>query len=353
MAGTNQLQGIQALRGLAALAVVTHHALEHSNGAARPFSPDWLTTVGAAGVDLFFVISGFIMVWTTFPEGRAPLRPATFLYRRVVRIYPLYWLTCTAMLALVAMGFLRAHNFTGSEIARSFALFPPATLVGVAWTLVFEMWFYILFTLLLASGSRRVVVIGVPGLLLCAAALATFLPAGPVRDFLQSPLPIEFCYGIGLAIVGRRVIERPLPRVLALALGALALIAMCLAAVLVPHATTAELPAAARVLAWGLPALVLVGLSLPLRARGRAGAALARLGDTSYALYLSHVFVMIGYGRLLKIPAVAALPQPPLVLAICVGSVAGGFAFHIACERPLTRLFRSFETRRPANPSVA
>lgn len=353
MAGTNQLQGVQALRGLAALAVVMHHALEHSNGAARPFSPDWLTTVGAAGVDLFFVISGFIMVWSTFPEGRAPLRSATFLYRRVARIYPLYWVTCTAMLALVAMGFLRSHSFTGAEIARSFALLPPATLIGVAWTLVYEMWFYILFTVLLASGSRRIVIVGVPGLLLCGAALATFLPPGPARDFLLSPLPLEFCYGIGLAVVGRRLIESPLSRVPALALAALALAAMCLAAALVPHSTTAELPAAARVVAWGLPAVVMVGLSLPWRAGGRTGAALSRLGDASYALYLSHVFVMIGYGRLLKIPAFAALPQAPAVLAICALSIACGIAFHIACERPLTRLFRSFEGRRTDYPSAS
>lgn len=125
MTGKNQLQGIQALRGLAALAVVVHHTLEQSNGAARPFSPDWLTTVGAAGVDLFFVISGFIMVWTTFPQGRPPLRPATFLYRRVTRIYPIYWLTCAAMLALVAMGFLHTHTFTAGDIARSLVLLPP------------------------------------------------------------------------------------------------------------------------------------------------------------------------------------------------------------------------------------
>ncbi len=353
MADRNQLQGIQALRGLAALAVVVHHALEHSNGAARPFSPDWLTTVGAAGVDLFFIISGFIMVWTTFPQGRSPLRPATFLYRRIARIYPLYWLTCTAMLALVALGFLRSHSFSSEDIARSLILFPPAPLVGVAWTLVFEMWFYILFTVLLVAGSKRVVIIGLPVLLLSTATLAGLLPAGPERDFLQSPLPIEFCYGLGLAAIARGLIERPLPRIPATVLALTALACLGLAARFVPHETTAHLPAPARVLAWGLPSLVLVGLSLSWRATGWFGAAVAKLGDASYALYLSHVFVMIGYGRLLKIPTMASLPQPPIALAICLVSVAGGFAFHFTCERPLTRLLRHLEGRVRFAPAPA
>lgn len=212
------------------------------------------------------------------------------------------------------------------------------------------MWFYALFALLLVSGSRRTVVTGLPVLLVAAAALAGFLPTGPARSFLQSPLPIEFCYGVGLAVVARRLIERPLPRIPAIALALAAVVGMSLAARFVPHTTTADLPALARVFAWGLPALVLVGLSLPWRATGSVGAALARLGDASYALYLSHVFVMIGYGRLLKIPTLAALPQPPLVLAICLVSIVGGFAFHIVCERPLTRLFRHLEARTPPTP---
>src|ERR1700753_3607011 len=131
------------LRGWAAIAVAFHHALEMSNGALHPFSPDWLTTAGAAGVDVFFVISGFIMPHVSFPIGRPPLRPAAFLGRRILRIYPFYWLCCLAMLALGLAGFLRHQDQSAQTILCSLLLFPNSHyLVGVAWTLVYEIYFY-------------------------------------------------------------------------------------------------------------------------------------------------------------------------------------------------------------------
>ena len=87
-----RLDSLQMLRGVAAAAVVVHHALEVSNGAASAFSPDFLTTAGAAGVDVFFVISGFIILYTSFPAGRSPLSPRTFMLRRMIRIYPMHWI---------------------------------------------------------------------------------------------------------------------------------------------------------------------------------------------------------------------------------------------------------------------
>jgi exopolysaccharide production protein ExoZ len=79
--GANELFGIQMLRGIAALAVVLHHSLEESNGSTGRFSPDWATTFGASGVDIFFVISGLIMFYTSFPDLRQPISPAKFALR--------------------------------------------------------------------------------------------------------------------------------------------------------------------------------------------------------------------------------------------------------------------------------
>jgi len=279
-----QLQGLQALRGIAALAVVVHHAIEQSNMATGRFSPDWFTTLGAAGVDLFFVISGFIMMWTSFPQGRQPLGPGTFLVRRLTRIMPLYWLACAAMLALAAAGFLKSHHYGAALIARSLLLLPGSGVIGVAWTLVFEMWFYALFALLLPLRSRRVMALGVPALLLMASALGGLLPLGPTRDLLQSPLPLEFCFGLWAALLAPRLLRRWWRWWSLTTLAALAVVAMGLAAWLVPHPNTYGLPHGARVLAWGLPALALVLVSLPLRqARAPVMRALVHLGDASYA----------------------------------------------------------------------
>ncbi|KPH60588.1 hypothetical protein ADT71_19020 [Novosphingobium sp. ST904] len=118
------LAGLQVARALAALAVTVHHALEMSNGVAGSFSPDWLTTGGAGGVDVFFVISGFIMAHTSFQTGKAIPSPLDFLQRRATRIYPLYWLVCLAMLSLMAMGFFQKQFLTGGDIAMALALLP-------------------------------------------------------------------------------------------------------------------------------------------------------------------------------------------------------------------------------------
>lgn len=343
-----QLHGLQALRGVAALAVVVHHAIEQSDGAAGRFSPDWFTTVGAAGVDLFFVISGFIMLWTSFPQGREPLRPGAFLLRRITRIMPLYWLACLAMLSLAAAGFLKSHHYGAATVARSLLLLPGSGVIGVAWTLVFEMWFYALFAALLPLRSRMAMALGVPALLLMAAGLAIMLPPGPTRELLQSPLPLEFCLGLWAAMVAPRLLQWDWPRMAIGALCAMAVAAMAAAAWLVPHPDTHGLTHGPRALAWGIPALALVVAVLPLRqAQGAVARALVRLGDASYALYLSHVFVMIAYGRLLREPVFGNLPQAPIVAMVVLVSVVVGFAVHFGIERPMTQWLRDWGKRPP------
>jgi peptidoglycan/LPS O-acetylase OafA/YrhL len=135
----HEVFGIQILRGVAALAVVIHHALEMSNGSVGRFSPDWLTTSGAAGVDIFFVISGFIMVHTSFLSGCAPLRPLIFLKKRALRIYPFYWICLIAMSLLFAVGFMKSHNINMTKFLLSALLFPGDPLIDVSWTLSYEV----------------------------------------------------------------------------------------------------------------------------------------------------------------------------------------------------------------------
>lgn len=162
----SELYGIQLLRGLAATAVVVHHALEQSNGAIGRFSPDWLTTVGAAGVDIFFVISGFVMFYVSFGPGRSPPTAGDFLFRRATRIYPFYWLCCIAMLIISAMGFLASHRYDANTILTSLALLPGRKIIGVSWTLVFEIYFYLIFAAMLPWRSPRVAILGTGGTLL-------------------------------------------------------------------------------------------------------------------------------------------------------------------------------------------
>ena len=78
---------LQYLRGIAALLVVAFHAAEYlARASGRPAGFPF--TAGVSGVDVFFVISGFVITWSS--AGRA-MSPADFLWRRAVRIVPLYW----------------------------------------------------------------------------------------------------------------------------------------------------------------------------------------------------------------------------------------------------------------------
>lgn len=353
--GKANLSGIQMLRALAALAVVLHHTLEQSNGAAGRFSPDWLTTAGAAGVDIFFVISGFIMLHVSFRPGKPAPSAGEFLARRATRIYPFYWLCCLGMLSLSALGFFATHDYGAGQIATSLVLAPGHKIIGVAWTLAYEVYFYLVFAASLYRRSAAYSLCATTIVIIAILCLAQSLPAAPgpvfatLIGFLANPLPIEFCLGMGLAYLfgslTRRQAQWPVAPITAWA----AIIAIALAPLYVAHGDTTGLPAGPRTLAWGLPAVLMVAAFLSIGApRHVAWRLLVQIGDASYALYLTHVFVMAGYGRLIKAPAVGALPQAPVALGIVGISIVVGLAAHHLAERPLLHLVRLATERRTA-----
>lgn len=342
-----ELYGVQILRGVAALAVVLHHSLEESNGAVAAFSPDWLTTFGAAGVDIFFVISGFIMLYTSFPAARSPLSPGNFIFRRITRIYPLYWLCCLPILGIMLAGFLRNNRLDPHEIALSLALLPSSKLIiGVSWTLVYEMYFYLIFAATLLFRSALISAISTTVVITILALVGNVLEPGETRSFLTNPIAYEFVLGLWLAIafvraeaIGKRWLVSPAWAVLGFAL-------VVLAPVYVSHTTTANLPGWPRVFAWGLPAMLIVAAFLSIdRTRNNFQLQMAFLGDSSYALYLTHIFVMIGYGLLLKRTVLGLAPQIAIVLLIILLAVGVGIFTHSTVERPLIRMSRRWMRR--------
>ncbi|MBR1138483.1 MULTISPECIES: acyltransferase family protein [Bradyrhizobium] len=327
------LIGIQMLRGLAASMVVLHHTLEESLASkAAPTSPDWLTTFGASGVDIFFVISGFVMVYASFASERPSIGAGTFLAKRFVRIYPFYWTCLLLILILWGLGFYRKLDPTPGIWLRAVLLLPTdQPVLTVSWTLVYEMYFYMLFAAaLFLQWSRHVAVFGITTAI--AALLAASLLLGDREDFLSNPIVIEFCMGMLLATAFRRL--HVMPAWIGIAAG---LSAIVLASLFVPHETTNGLPPAARVVAWGLPALLIVASSLSLKAVGsRLERAMAWLGDCSYAIYLTHPFVMVVFARIVKnqprLSEMSLLPVVPFVVLICL---AAGAAAHVLIERRL------------------
>lgn len=348
-----ELFGIQMLRGLAALAVVVHHTLEESNGATGRFSPDWLTVAGAAGVDVFFAISGFIMLYTSFRPNRPPMAPRDFLVRRFARIYPFYWVCCFAVLAIIAAGFLDGKALSLGSIIASFTLAPGSDLIGISWTLVYEVYFYLVFAVALsmASVSKSLTVTTLAIMAILAAS--TVLPKGVLESFLSNPLPLEFCAGMGVAYVFMRRDQRPIVReAIVWGIVILSVVAIASAPLFIAHPSTAGLPAWPRIVVWGIPAVALVIAFLHIGTpSGLLSNGLVFLGDASYSLYLTHIFVLMGYGLGLRIPIVSSAPQAMIVPVIIFLCMAVGCLAYVLIERPLTVAIR--QAMRTAVPSAA
>src|SRR6266568_1603361 len=147
-----QIVSIQYLRGIAALAVTYNHAFENRFGTALRENAN-----GIWGVDIFFVISGFIM-WTTTADGHADA--VSFWKKRAIRIYPIYWIALSLWIVgrFVIPDRLGNADVSMESVLRSYLLLPQYHLVFTdriwpilvpGWTLQFEVFFYFVFGLFL------------------------------------------------------------------------------------------------------------------------------------------------------------------------------------------------------------
>ena len=351
--GKATLYNIQGLRGIAALIVVMAHVSGTDGFEERVFGTSWTSWSNLpanTGVDLFFVISGVIMVITTWRAFDEPGSSRRFLLRRVARIYPLYWLVNTAVVALflVSPGSVGFDDGNSATILQSYFLLPQdgRLPVLVAWSLVFEMYFYVVFAVALVLGRSRLAwVIGAWVVLTLALSMLASGATNPWVALVASPLSLEFVLGvlIGLAAVHGGFVR---PR-LVLALGVLSFGA-CLA--FLAFSGWAVFPSdAVRVALVAMPAgLVVYGaIGVEVKRRRVVPALVQRLGDASYSLYLMHVpaltlLALVLAGRLPTAPWVHALTLPVVLLVV----VCGALACYALLERPLQVLAR--RVLRPA-----
>lgn len=334
---------LQLGRGLAALLVVVHHVdgkLAVAYPEHAPFLGGWFH-IGWAGVDFFFVLSGFIIAYAL---SRGP-GASDFLARRFARVYPPFWL---AFALTLAGGLAQASSrealaqFAPLEWLLALALLPSgasAPVIGVAWTLHHEILFYAvacLWIVLPAWGAAL-------GLGLLAGSLVVPHASFPL-SFLFSPLHWEFLFGI-VAFALHRRIHAGLAGLCLLA-GICWQLGWTLAA---PAANDAE--GGQRVLQHGVAfgLMCLGAAALEWRQQGRTASwpghrlwqALAtRLGDWSFALYLVHIPVILAVVRVLP----KVFPQAGPLAVQCggvlatVASVIAAWAFHTWLERPGVRV---------------
>lgn len=339
-----KLHSLQALRAVAAIMVVVGHSFAEVEAV-----PGYTGLIGEGsfnyhfGVDLFFVISGFIMIYTTARSERSLAVARKFIVSRIVRIVPIYWLL-TLVTLLLSYIFPSGFNRDFAELAKIFGSFffipvrsfeldtfraDVMPILGLGWTLNYEMFFYVIFAASLLMSVRRgaffvIFTLGVVGIY-----GFWFDPTQTQIRFWSDSIIWEFGFGVALGLgTSKLVASRHLASWALITSGA----------VLYAAAHFLTWPHELRFLVSGIPALMVVAGTV--KADLSTGVQIPRFmstwGDASYSIYLSHIFII----RALKVIWIR-LDLPEYALVFCVigvgGSIAAGMALTRYVELPIQR----------------
>lgn len=346
-----KLDGIQFGRGIAACLVVLFHAgrmlaLPQYNGPDAPEQS--LFTFGNCGVDFFFVLSGFVIFYVHQNDIGRPPRLFHYLWRRVTRIYPMYWVATALVIAIAALKSDWSDLGT-LHLVRSVLLLPtyeyPILFLG--WTLTHEVLFYAVFAIAILS-RRAGMILGLIWLGLIVAGLFASSDIMLLR-FVSDPYHLEFAFGI-LAALATNWFKSPAAWLAALA--GIVLFAAT-AAQLDWHTLQINQPIC-RFLFGIASALILFGVSVSEQlGQVRFPRWAAYLGAASYSLYLLHT-IFIGFAARAVFNIPLAHDYPTLAFLTVFGiTIAAGCAAYQFVECPLQNLIRHSRIKLPGMAATA
>jgi len=349
---------LQVLRAIAALLVAQTHVIDvllHRHARAAQATFGHFENFGAVGVDIFFVVSGFIVPLTALAPSATR---KDFVLRRMVRIYPLWW--CALLVWLIRVE-LHKHSCDWHLLARSALLIPALDpnyhpVVYLGWTLIFEMFFYSLIVLMWgkepSTRLRRILmIVGALGLI-----GAVLRPRYPMAHVITNPILLEFCGGILIGIVwttGRMLSRRK--GFALLFVGA----ALLLITGYVGFGKMSEMEfiitgklSATRVVLWGIPAALIVfgALSVAPRCNSRVGRTMIALGDASYSIYLTTFFMQLVLYKMWRF--LGWLPGDLAVAAGVAIIAATGLGIYRCLELPILNRLKPITQRRARTLSV-
>lgn len=342
------LQSIRALRGIAALLVVIYHACEYARTHGYP-SMENTFLFGAFGVDIFFVISGYVMLLALEKVNTSNKSTSyltiDFLVRRVIRIAPIYWLGTTFLYVVYVIQpeKFRAFSATLETFARSMLFLPIergegkstiSPILSQGWTLYHEFFFYSVLSLLLVFNVRQGLKYLAPALVATLVLVGTLIWGNTTRPWLElavSPINLEFAFGCMIYMLPRPNTGRlssPTPWLL--------LVIASVSLYFAPELSKSH--EIGRAIYWGLPAAMLfyaaIGLE-PLFVRfsdqfGRYA------GDPSYSIYIFHGLAFSGVDIFLKKMGFTA-SGAFFIAALTLGAtIASNFIYRLI-ETPLTK----------------
>ncbi|CCE08489.1 putative Exopolysaccharide production protein exoZ [Bradyrhizobium sp. STM 3843] len=359
----SRIESVQILRAVAAFEVtLAHLSASFSMMGLNPI-PGFI--LGNAGVDLFFVISGFIMVYASEGLFGSPGASGKFMLRRVARIAPLYWAAtafqCSIYFYYGGPGLESIQPVWRNLLASLFFLPIPRETGQVSpilipgWTLNYEMFFYLIFASLLWLTQRLNVVLALSaaliGLVTLSELIGSFTNSFFWIRYLASPIILEFIFGAWIALAFRSGITLRLRYAIPIALLGIGLICW----------TESPSPRD-RVLTWGIGsallfvAVVLCDWSNRISPRN----VFVQLGEASYSMYIAHWLVLTEPPDILVRtfgPADHRLIYSILILSEVI---AVSIISHRVVEKPLTsflqncidRLYRTREARASAGAAM-
>lgn len=361
-----RLDTVQALRGLAAILVLFFHTVGMQQTIigteyAEIFNGFW--NRGFSGVDMFFVISGFIMVYVTRDMQKGIRTAAVFMKARFLRIYPLWWFYAAlmALIYFVIFGLPARPEYASQAggiapyLVKSFLLLPQNVppIIDLGWTLIFEMYYYIIFAFILFL-PRRFLPLALGLWISQIIAFQLLAGTGPALNILKSPLSLEFIGGAFMALlVLKGFIFRP--RLILIAGG----LAFCLA-LMMPDIHGDLWDSWGRVIFFGLPSLAIIyGLvTLETARKIKPPIWTIWLGNWSYSLYLGHIIVLLvmkniwevleklGMPKALKLGAPGMLDNVAFAIASVCAAIFAAMLSYVIVERPLIKVLRRLQPHK-------
>lgn len=338
----NRYYSVQILRGFAALMVVLYHATKMVHDRMDEFFTQFMS--GGSGVDVFFAISGFVIYITSVADSNNPQGWKMFLWRRIIRIVPLYWMLTALKLAIISFspGVAQHSAVDLWHVIASFLFIPawnaehsPFPLLTVGWTLSYEMLFYLLFAAFLAISARPIIMVTACLLILSFIGLWRTDEWG-AASMLLNPILIEFIFGMWIASITINGWHMPVK----LAYIAIPLaIGILVASNMLPE----ELCLKFRVLLWGIPGAALLAAVLSFeKFMHSAFFAFPKLvGDASYAIYLIHGFLLPFVGIVfVKLNIHGGVWNITAIVLCVLSSLVAGIIVHLWVEKPIAKIFR-------------
>lgn len=343
------LNNLQALRALAATLVVFVHV-----GAIKHLGLSRIFEFGHSGVDVFFLISGFVMVYSIWNK---PVDAGRFALNRAIRIIPLYWGLTLALFATSLFGVLLMQPTWPKwvELAMSLAFIPYLKADGfiqpiyfLGWTLNMEMAFYLVFAICIAAGRGSLYLttgLSIGVIIVAAVAGMIFHPTGVIFNFYTKPIILQFALGMVIAIAYIRNLIVPQPLAWA---GLFISAAMLLfyPEIGIRHHNVGLLPAT------GL--IVACALSLEQHGRMILNKFVLLIGGASYSLYLFHPFATATADRI-STKVSASLTAPVAIVFSIAAAFALAILIHKAFELPATAILRklTIPSAKPINGSAS